>query len=339
MQSIVEPILKHLTSRKLEPVYVFHGDEPYYQDVLIQAFENEALPVADRSFNQYVLYGKDLNVGSLLSYSKRFPMMAERQLVIVKDAQDIQDLDNKEQFRYVEEYLMKPLTSTVLVLSFRVSLDERKAWVKALTKNSVLVHSKRLYDNKIPEWIQSFCNERGIKISRKAVEMLNEYIGNDLKRLVAEIDKILLNLTLSQEITAEVVEKYVGISKEYNVFELQKSLIQRDILKANQIVSYFAANPKDNPIQPIILILYNYFSKLLTIQHATDKSERGLALALGINPFFVKDYIAGLRSYSYERNVMVIRYLLEADARSKGIDSGNMSDNEILRSLIFNILH
>jgi DNA polymerase-3 subunit delta len=339
MQTTFEQLHKNLLSKQYAPVYLLYGDEPYYPDLILDLMEAQVLSPADRSFNQYILFGKDLSVGALLGYVKRYPMMAERQLVIVKDAHELPGLDNKEQMKYLEDYLLRPLASTVLVMAFKGNLDERKAWVKAASQQGVLLASKKLYDNKVPDWIQGYCQERGIKISRKAIEMLNEFVGNDLKRQAAELNKILLNLTVSQEITAEVVERFVGLSKEYNVFELQKALINRDVLKANMIVGYFAANPKDNPIQPIILMLFNFFSKLLSIQSVSDKSERNLAQLLAINPFFVKDYLLALRNYPLEKNVRIISYFRQADAQSKGLEGGSVEDADLLRSLIFSILH
>jgi DNA polymerase III subunit delta len=339
MQTTFEQLHKNLLSKQYAPVYLLYGDEPYFPDLIIDLMEAQVLSPADRSFNQYILFGKDLSVGALLGYVKRYPMMAERQLVIIKDAHELPGLDNKEQTKYLEDYLLRPLASTVLVMVFKGNLDERKAWVKAASQQGVLLASKKLYDNKVPDWIQGYCQERGIKISRKAIEMLNEFVGNDLKRQAAELNKILLNLTVSQEITAEVVERFVGLSKEYNVFELQKALINRDVLKANLIVGYFAANPKENPIQPIILMLFNFFSKLLSIQSVSDKSERNLAQLLAINPFFVKDYLLALRNYTLEKNVRIISYFRQADAQSKGLEGGSVEDADLLRSLIFNILH
>ncbi len=339
MPKSVDEVLQDLQKKTYLPVYILHGDEPYYTEKIIDVFENDVLSSADRSFNQFVLFGKDITIGTLLSYAKRFPMMAERQLIIVKEAQDIPGLDTKEQTKYLEDYFLHPLSSTILVLGFKSLLDERKSYVKSAEKRGVIVPSKKLYDNKIPDWIADYCHKKGVKISPKAIQMLAESVGNDLKRLAGEIEKILLNLTVKQEITAEVVERFVGVSKEYNIFEFQKAILQRNILKANQIASHFAANPKENPLVAVIIILFNFFSKLLMVHATKDKSEQALAKLLGVNPYFTKDYLLGIRNFSVGQTVQIIKYLRLADAQSKGIDSGSQSEGELLRELVFKILH
>ncbi|MDR6561757.1 MULTISPECIES: DNA polymerase III subunit delta [unclassified Arcicella] len=332
-------VLKELKKKTYAPLYLLHGDEPYYIDKVADYLEEHALGNGDKSFNQFVLFGKDLNVPSLLSYAKRFPMMSDKQLILVKEAQGIQGLEQKDMQVALEAYAQKPLDSTILILMFKDSVDERKAWIKAFDKNGVVMPSKKLYDNKIPDWILEYCHEQGLKISRKAIEMLIENVGNDLKRLASEINKIVLNLRVDEEINAHVVEKFVGISKEYNYFEFQKALITRDVLKANQIVNFFAANPKDNPLAPIVMMLFNFFSKVLLTHVTPDKSEKGLASVLGVNPFFTKDYSLAIRNYNLSKVVYIISEIKKLDLKSKGIDSGSMTDGEALREITFKILH
>lgn len=339
MPQSFDQIQKNLKAKSFAQVYLLHGDEPFYIEQISDFIENHALTPADRSFNQYVLFGKDLNVPGLLTYAKRFPMMSEKQLILVKEAQAIQGLESKDQTRFLEDYLRNPLASTILVLCFKEPVDERKAWVKAFDQKGVLFSSKKLYDNKLPDWVANYCHERGVKVSRKAIEMLVEFVGNDLKRLVSEIDKILLNLTVNQEITADTIEKFVGVSKEYNIFEFQKALIQRDVLRANRIASFFAANPKENPLMPIIIVLFNFFSKLLIVHATGDKSDKNLAVVLGIHPFFAKDYTVAFKNYSLDKNIKIIHYLREADLQAKGVDAGAKDEADILKSLVFSILH
>lgn len=331
--------LKAIKSRQLVPLYLFHGDEPYYLDQLTDLLEEAVLPPAERAFNQFVLFGKDLNVPSLLGYAKRFPMLADRQLVLVKEAQGMAGLEAKDSLRFLEEYLNHPLPSTVLALCFKELIDERKNWVKAFEKGGVVVASRKLYENKLPDWIAEYCHERGVKVSKNALMMLAEFVGNDLKRLANELDKILLNLRAGQDITAEVVETYVGVSKEYNSFEFQKALFQRDVARANQIAAFFAANPKNYPLQPILIVLYNYFSKLMLVHAAPDRNEKILAAQLGVNPYFVKDYLMGQQRFSAEKTAQVLSALRQADAQSKGVDVGTVDEGAILRDLVFSILH
>ncbi|WP_026995362.1 DNA polymerase III subunit delta [Flectobacillus major] len=339
MPKLVQDVLKELKKKHFAPLYLLHGDEPFFIDKVTDFIEENALPVADRSFNQYILYGKDLTVPSLLSYAKRFPMMSERQLILVKEAQGIQGIEQKEMQAALEAYAKNPLPSTVLVLAFKDSVDERRTWVKAFDQQGILMSSKKMYDNKIPDWIIDYCHESGVKISPKAVQMILENVGNDLKRIASEIDKIIINLKVNEEINASVVERFVGISKEYNYFEFQKSLIQKDVLKANQIVNFFASNPKDNPLAPIILLLFNFFSKVLLAYTTSDKSEKNLAAVLGVNPFFVKDYIQTLRHYSLPKVVQIIHEIKEIELQAKGIDSVSSPDSEKLKELTFKILH
>lgn len=339
MPKSANEVLKDLKKKNYAPLYLLHGDEPYYLEKVADYLEAHVLSQSDKSFNQFTLFGKDLTIPSLLSYAKRFPMMADRQLILVKESQSIQGLEQKEMQATLENYAKNPLSSTILVLLFKDSVDERKAWVKAFDKSGVLMPSKKLYDNKIPDWILDYCHEQGLKISRKAIEMLIENVGNDLKRLASEIDKIVLNLRIDEEINAQVVEKYVGISKEYNYFEFQKALITRDILRANQIINFFAANPKDNPLAPIVLMLFSFFSKVL-ITHATaDKSEKNLATVLGINPYFTKDYTLAIRNFNLGKIIQILGEIKRLELKSKGIEGGSLSDAELLREVTFYILH
>ncbi|MFY7910882.1 MAG: DNA polymerase III subunit delta [Emticicia sp.] len=332
-------ILKSIKKDSIKPLYFLHGEEQFHIEQIVEKIQNLAIPAHEKGFNEFILFGKDLNVGALLNYARRFPMMAEKQLIIVKEANQIQGIDTKENQKLIEDYALNPLPSTILVLSFSNAQDERKAWVKSFAKNGVLQNFKKLYDNQLPEFVASYCHGRGVKISMKAIQLLIEHIGNDLKRLTGELEKVILNVKLGEGIDADVIQKYVGISKEYNVFELQKALIQRDVVRANQIIIYFGNNPKDNPIQPILIILYNFFSKVLLIHGSNDKSESGVASLLKVNSFFAKDYLAAARNYSLSKLAFVIHCIKIADLKSKGVDAGEENEGDILQKLIFEILH
>jgi DNA polymerase III subunit delta len=339
MTQTPEQALKDIRQKKIQPLYFIHGDEPYYIEKLADELERIVVPEHEKGFNQFVLFGKDIEVGTILNSARRFPFMADRQLVLVKEAQQISGLDNKEKNAMLEEFALKPLASTVLAICYQGNFDARKTILKSFEKGGVVVQCKKLYDNKLPDWVGDYTRTQGVKISVKAIQMLVENIGNDLKRITSEIDKVLINLKAGEEISAAVVEKFVGISKEYNVFELQKSLTQRDILKANKIANYLAANPKENPLPPLLIILYNFFSKTLMVHGSRDKSESSVASLLGVNPFFVKDYMTTARQFSIVQLAQAIKAIRHADNCSKGIEAGGANESAILKELVFNILH
>lgn len=334
-----QKILKEIKKGQIAPVYLLHGDEPFYIEKLADEIENSALDVSERSFNQNILFGKDITVGAIISSARGFPMMGEKQVIIVKEAQQIQGFDNKENTKFFEQYFQNPQPSTILVLCFNESIDERKAWVKVLINKGVLFNSKKFYDNKLPDWIVDYCHTNKLKISYKAIQLLIDFIGNDLSRMASEIDKLMLNLKIDEEISAITIEKYVGISKEYNIFEFQKALIQRDVLKANMIVNYFAKNQKQNPLPSTMIMLYGLFCKMLLAHTTADKSDKNLAQILGVNPYFVKEYLLAIRNYSYGKTFEIIHYIKIAEINSKGIDSGSQSEKNILQDLIYKILH
>lgn len=340
MAATPESVLKDLKSGKYAPVYFLQGDEPFYIDQIAQYIEKNALAEQEKGFNQVVVYGKDSDVNTILTHARRFPMMAERQVVIVKEAQNIPDINREGGQKLMEAYVKNPLPSTILVLSYKYkTLDKRKTLSKSLEKFAVVVSTKKMYDNQVPDWVKKFVKEKGHTITEKAAHMLSEFIGNNLERLSGEIEKILLNFNEKSEITDELVQKYVGISKDYNAFELQKAIAVRDILKANRIVNYFSANPKDNPAIPVIALLFTFFSKLLLVHHAKDKSDRNLAGILRINPYFVKEYLAASRNYPITKVMDNISHIRQADLRAKGVEGGGYSDGELLKELVFRLTH
>ena len=334
MASTSEHILTDLKNGIFHPVYLLYGEEPYFIDQLSDYIEKNVLTEEEKEFNQTILYGKDVKTRDVLSMARRYPMMANYQVIIVKEAQDLDDI---EEFA---PYAENPVKSTVLVLCYKYGkIDKRKKLYKLVEKNGVVFESARLYDNKIPEWIHSYVKRMGYSISEKAPYLLLEFLGNDLSRIVNEIGKLSINLAPGSKITEEYIERNIGISKDFNVFELQKALGAMDVFRANQIIRYFAANPKDNPLVKVIPILFMYFSKVLLYHTLEDKSRNNAASALSVNPFFLNDYQQAARNYSMDRLTGVISLLREYDLRSKGVDNGNATDGELMKELIYKIIH
>ena len=337
-------IVRDIKARSFKPLYLVHGEEPYYIDKISDLLENTVLSDAEKGFNQTVLYGKETDIATLLNTVKRYPMMSDYQVVMVKEAQEVKwskDDDDKKGSDPWLAYLENPLPSTILVLCYKYGkFDKRKKTYKAIEKNGIVFESTLLYDNKIPAWIEEYVREKGFGMHARGAALMAEYLGNDLSKIANELDKLLLNLAKGHEITPEQIQDNIGISKEYNVFELQDALAKRNVVKANQIIDYFAANPKANPIQMVLGVLNTYFSKVLKYHYAIDKSPQGLARELGVNPFFVKDYEFAGRSYNKAKLFQIIGYLRSYDLKSKGVDaSGNTTDGELLKELIFKIIH
>lgn len=336
----VNQILKNLSAGQYAPIYFLQGEEPYYIDLISGIIENNALEEKAKGFNQIILYGKDVKVSDVLNNAKRFPMMSDRQVVIVKEAQNILDFGKELGEKLLKSYLENPLPSTILVFCYKhKKLDKRKVITKALEKHAVMLTSNKLYDNQVPDWIRNYFVQKKFEITDKGVFMLAEFIGNNLERLSNEIDKMLINFKEKIEIDDHIIQKYIGISKEYNAFELQKAVVFREIVKANKIINYFATNPKNNPVIPIISILYNFFSKLLIVHSTNDKSDNNIASVLRVNRFFVRDYLAAARIYPPNKVISVIHDLRHADLQSKGVNAVNLPEEQILKELIFKIMH
>jgi DNA polymerase-3 subunit delta len=331
-------IIKELSGSKLKPVYLLHGTEPYYIDIFTEKILAIAIPEHEKGFNEYVLYGKDVTLGDVINYARKFPMMAEKQLVLVKEAHAISDLNSKDSLALLESYAKNPLESTVLVLSFGKPQDERKTWVKSFSTKGEIYNFKKMYDSEIPEFISELCKEEELKISPKAIQLLSEHLGNNPQAIGKEIEKIKVNLKAGEGIDADSIEKYVGVSKDYNVFELQKALIDKNATKAFQIANYFGANAKDHPVTMNVISLYNFFSKVLLIHGLGNRPDSELARILGVNPYFLKDYKRAAQSYSLPQLRRVIRSLRIADGKSKGVDAGNSSDTDLYKELIYGFL-
>jgi DNA polymerase-3 subunit delta len=331
-----ENIVLNLKNKIYTPVYFLYGEESYFIDVISDYIEKNVLSELEKEFNQTIIYGKDIDIPTLTSYARRFPMMANYQVIIVKEAQDLNKIEE------LESYILNPMESTLLVLCYKYEkIDRRKTIFKSIEKKGILFESARIYDNKIPDWIAEYVKKHNYSISAKACFLLAEFLGNDTSKIVNEISKLIINIPEKQEITEEFVEKNIGISKDYNVFELQKALGKKDILKANQIINYFADNPRDNPLVKVIPLLFSYFSKILIFHHLPDKSRNNVASALSINPFFVVDYQHAAANYNTNKLISIISILREYDLKAKGVDSNSTSfpDGELMKELVFKILH
>ena len=340
MDANVKKLLTDLKNRKYAPVYFLQGEETFYIDRISDYIESNILSDAEKGFNQVVVYGKDVNMATVLTHARRFPMMAERQVVIVKEAQDIQDLGRETGSKLLLDYLARPVPSTILVFCHKnKSLDKRRELGKKIDQLALCISTKKLYDNQLPEFVQEYAADKKLIIEERGVIALCEFVGNDLHRLANEIDKLAINLASGESITAEKVMNQVGVSKEYNIFELQKAIIQKDTLLANKIVNYFESNTRKNPIIPVVAFLFSFFSKLLIASQAKDKSEKGLASELKISPYAVRDYSFALRQYPLPRILANIGHLKEADLKLKGVNTGSSTDGQIIRELVWRLMN
>lgn len=327
-------IVSEIKSGKFRPIYFLMGEEAYYIDQITRLIEKTALPEDQQSFNQTVFYGRDTDLKTIIGEAKRYPMMADRVVIIVKEAQQLRKVED------LELYTNNPQPSTVLVLAYKYkTLDKRKKLYKVLSNGHVLFESKKLYDNQVPEWIGSNLRNRGYDSTVKARELLAESLGTDLGRIDNELGKLELVAAKGVTIDELLIEENIGISKDYNNFELIKAIGNKDFSKAIKIQQYFKANPKDNPLVVTISLLFGYFSKLMMVHQATDKSPKGLASLLRLNPYFVKDYQQGAINYDLKKLARIISYLRECDMKSKGVNNSSTSDDELLRELIFKITY
>jgi len=335
MEITYEEIISDIKKRIFKPVYFLAGEEPYYIDLITDYIEQNILPESERSFNQMVVYGEDTTVSNIIEISRKYPMMATHQVIIVKEAQVVKKIED------LIIYVEKPLLSTILVINYKYKvLDKRTKLVKLLDNQGVYFESNRLRDYQVPGWIDRYLMTQGIKSDPSVSAMLTEYLGNDLHKIANELNKLIITLPKGKQvITTGLIEKNIGISKDYNNFELQKALGERNILKANMIVQYFAANPKDNPLTLTIASLFSYFSKLLTYHYLTDKSKNNAAAALKVNPFFVKDYETAASKYNVSKTLQAISLLRIFDMKSKGFGDMGSEPGDLLKELVYKILH
>jgi len=333
-----------LKKRVFHPIYFLMGEEPYFIDRVANYIEENVLNSNEKEFNQTLMYGQDADMTTILGAAKRFPMMANHQVVLIKEAQNVKDLIGKEKNDKSSSpflhYLGNPQTSTILVFCYKYkTIDKRTALAKAIAKNTILLESKKLYDDKIPAWIKEYIEERNYTTSPDAATMLAEYLGNDLSKIANELDKLMINIAAKTEITIAHIQKNIGISKEYNIFELQKALGQKNVLKANRIINYFSANPKDHSLVQTITMIHTYFIKILKYVSLPDKSRNLAAAALGVTPFFVEEYEKAGRNYTINKLKAIFSYLREYDLKSKGINNATATEAELLKELIFKIIH
>jgi DNA polymerase-3 subunit delta len=335
MAASFEEIMSDLKNRIYKPVYFLTGEEPYYIDIITSYIEENVLPEEEKAFNQIVMYGEETNVVAVSETARRFPMMSNQQVVIVKEAQSLKKIED------LAYYVEKPLQSTILVINYKYKvLDKRTRLYKLADIKGVYFESNRLRDYQVPQWIESYLMLKGIKTEPNASAMLTEYLGTDLHKIVNELEKLLITIPSGKPvITTELIEKNIGISKDFNNFELQKAVSEKNIYKSNLIVHYFADNPRDNPINLTIASLFSFFSKLLTYHYLTDKSKNNVASILRINPFFVRDYETAALKYSARNTVDIISFLRTYDMKSKGYGDLSSTPGDLLKELIYKILH
>ena len=329
-----EQIISDIHKKKYAPVYFLMGEEPYFIDMISDTLEEEVLDETEKAFNQIVVYGRDVDVDTVAAHAKSFSMMGGYMVVIVKEAQDLKDIED------FEKYLDVIPPTTILVFDYKYKkLDKRRALAKKIDKMGVLFESKKLYDNNIPGWIQNYLADKGYSITPKAMQMMADYLGTDLHKIRNELEKLIIVIPKSKKIDDDDVERNIGISKDFNVFELQNAIGMRDVVKANRIVNYFGDNVKENPLLVTAITLYGYFTKLLKVHYATDPSPNGLAAALGVSPFFVRDYQTAARNYSVADCVRCIAVLREFDLKSLGYQIGDVTAKDLYREMIFKLLH
>ena len=331
-----DDILKELRAKQYRPIYYLMGEESYYIDVIADYMADHILSDSEKEFNLTVVYGADTDIVSIINAAKRYPMMAEHQVIIVKEAQNIRNMDE------LFYYLQKPQPSTILVICHKHGvIDRRKKLATEIEKKGILFESKKVKESQLPAFIGTYMKRKGIDMEPKATAMLADFVGTDLSRLSGELDKLTLILPKNQtRVTPELIEHNIGISKDYNNFELRSALVEKDVLKANKIIKYFEENPKTNPIQMTLSLLFGFFSNLMLAYYAPEKTEQGIAAFLGLkSPWQSREYMIAMRRYSGVKTMEIIGEIRYADAMSKGVGNSSLSNEEILKELIFKILH
>ena len=340
-----EQITKELQAGKYHPVYFLQGEEPYFIDYISDFIEENVLNESEKTFDQMVVYGRDVNKEGIVGLAKGFPMIAKKRVIIVKEAQGINNLtgskskSTKSQEDLLEKYLANPTPSTILVFCYKYkTLDKRTTLYKNCEKFGDVFESKKLQDYKVAAWISDYVKSHEYNINPASATLLSEYLGNDLSKISNEIQKLFIGLPKGSAINNDIIEQHIGISKDYNVFELQNALGRRDLLKVNRIINYYEANPKDNPIQMVIPMLFKYFVKILIYHRLKDKSQA--ASALGVSPYFLNDYVNAAKNYSQGKITDNIKVLREYDMRSKGYGAtGNLTDGALYKELIFRLMY
>jgi DNA polymerase-3 subunit delta len=330
----INQIVSEIREDKARPIYFLMGEEPYYIDKISEYIENNVLSEEERGFNQMTLYGRDVTIEDIVSNAKRFPMMAEKQVVLVKEAQDLSRTIEK-----LVSYAENPQPSTVLVVNYKYkTLDKRKKLFKAVQKTGVVFESKKLYENQVADWIRKVLNGKNYQMEPKAAQMLVEFLGTNLGKINNELEKLMLILPAETIINPTHIEENIGISKDFNNFELRKAIGNRAIVKANRIVNYFANNPKNNPLVMTISLLSSYFTQLFLYHGLQDKSKANVAKKLGVSPYFVNDYVTAAKNYPMRKVSQIIALLRDADVKSKGVGA-QISYKDLLKELLFKIMH
>jgi DNA polymerase-3 subunit delta len=318
---------------KWKPVYWIEGEEDYFIDQVLDYAERQLLPESEVSFNLSVFYGRDAAWPDVINACRRYPMFAQRQVVLIKEAQHMRDIDK------LESYLEQPLDSTILVIGYKEKkLDSRRRFAKLLKEKGVLVSTKRLYEEDLRSFAESTVQEKGLSIQPLALSLLIDHIGSDMQRIENELEKLVVNLGEQKTITVDDIERYVGISKEYNVFELQTALAKKDLTRCLRIIGYFEANPKAGPIQLILPSLYGFFSKVFMLYGVSGGDDKSIAVTLGVPPFFLKDYKAAARNFDYAATEKALLVLHHYNLKSVGIGTTGTSDASLLRELVIKIL-
>jgi DNA polymerase-3 subunit delta len=325
---------KEINQGQFKPIYLLMGEETYFIDALTRLIEQKALAPEEKSFNQSILYGKETSVANVVAEAKRYPIMAERVLVMVKEAQSL------PQIAELESYAENPQPSTVLVLAYKhKKLDKRTKLFKLISNLGGVLESKRLYDSQIPEWMETYLSHLGYPVTQKALRLLSESLGNDLSRITNELNKLKLIIPAQTTLTDELIEKHIGISKDYNTFELQDAIGKMNFTKAIRIQKYFEANPKSLPLILTVATLYRFFRMIMLVHQNQDKSKKAIASLLKVNPFFVQDYMVGAQNYSLKKCARAISHIRECDMRSKGLQNARTSAPDLLKELIFKIFY
>ena len=331
----VTKIVNDIKQGNIKPIYFLMGEEPYYIDKLTEYIENNILTEEEKGFNQMVLYGRDVTVEDVVGNAKRYPMMADRQVVIVKEAQELSRYIDK-----FESYAENPQPSTVLVIAYKYkTLDKRKKVTKLFAKAGVVFESKKLYENQVGDWIKRVLSGKGYGIEPKAAAMLVEFLGTDLGKINNELDKLAIILPKGSTITPQHIEENIGISKDYNVFELRKAIGEKDQLKAYKIADYFAQNPKDNPLVMTVGLVFGFFSQLLQYHGLKDKSPGNAAKMLKVNPYFLKDYDVALRNFPMRKVSAIVSTLRDVDVKSKGVGAASVSSHDLLKEMLVKIFN
>jgi len=329
----VEKVIQDWKKQLFKAIYWLEGDEEFYIDKLVEYAENNILKPEEAAFNLSIFYGKDVNWAELINACRRYPMFAEKQVVILKEAQQMRDIDK------LETYVENPLSSTILVVAFKEKkLDARKKFAKLIKEKGVLLTTKKMYDNQLPEWTQELVQSKGFTISQKGLALLVDHIGNDLSRIENEVDKLSVNLGNRKQITESDIEEYIGVSKDFNVFELQAALAEKNLAKAIRIIQYFEANPKAAPIQLVLPSLYGFFSKVFMVFGATQHDDKNLAAVIGVNPFFIRDYRRAAERYTYPGVEKVLLLLHQYNLRSVGIKDTGTGDASLLKEMLVKMI-